>query len=50
MKTVVEAIEQENFFHPDQQDLLRYGAGDIPVRTRDDYAALYQATQHAISH
>jgi methylmalonyl-CoA mutase cobalamin-binding subunit len=36
---------QENFFHPDRQDPRRRGAGGVPVRTPDDYRALYQATR-----
>ena len=36
---------QENFFHPERQDPRRYGAGGVPVRTPDDYRALYQATR-----
>jgi methylmalonyl-CoA mutase cobalamin-binding subunit len=34
---------QENFFHPDRQDPRRTGAGGVPVRTADDYRALYAA-------
>lgn len=37
---------QENFFHPERQDPRRKGAGGVPVRTPDDYRALYQATRH----
>lgn len=36
---------QENFFHPERQDPRRRGAGGVPVRTPDDYRALYQAAQ-----
>jgi hypothetical protein len=36
---------QENFFHPDRQDPRRKGAGGVPVRTREDYEALYQASR-----
>jgi len=36
---------QANFFHPDKQDPRRRGAGGVPVRTPQDYAALYQATR-----
>jgi hypothetical protein len=36
---------QENFFHPERQDPRRRGAGGVPVRTPDDYRALYQATR-----
>jgi hypothetical protein len=37
---------QENFFHPERQDQRQRGAGGVPVRTPDDYHALYQATRH----
>jgi methylmalonyl-CoA mutase cobalamin-binding subunit len=36
---------QVNFFHPERQDPRRRGAGGIPVRSKEDYAALYQATR-----
>ncbi|MCX8061980.1 MAG: cobalamin B12-binding domain-containing protein [Anaerolineales bacterium] len=36
---------QENFFHPERQDLRRKGAGGVPVRSADDYRALYQASR-----
>lgn len=36
---------QENFFNPERQDLRRTGAGGVPVRTPDDYRALYAASQ-----
>lgn len=36
---------QENFFHPDRQDPRRKGAGGVPVRTADDYRALYAASR-----
>jgi methylmalonyl-CoA mutase cobalamin-binding subunit len=36
---------QENFFRPDRQDPRRTGAGGVPVRTADDYRALYQASR-----
>ncbi|RIK36145.1 MAG: methionine synthase [Chloroflexi bacterium] len=36
---------QENFFHPERQDPRRTGAGGVPVRTADDYRALYQASR-----
>lgn len=36
---------QENFFHPERQNPRRRGAGGVPVRTPDDYRALYQAAQ-----
>ena len=34
---------QENFFHPERQDPRRRGAGGVPVRTAEDYRALYAA-------
>ncbi|MEI7848999.1 MAG: cobalamin B12-binding domain-containing protein, partial [Chloroflexota bacterium] len=36
---------QENFFHPERQDPRQKGAGGVPVRTPDDYRALYQASR-----
>ncbi|MFZ5822688.1 MAG: methionine synthase, partial [Chloroflexota bacterium] len=36
---------QENFFHPERQDARRTGAGGVPVRSPDDYRALYQASR-----
>ena len=36
---------QENFFHPERQDPRRTGAGGVPVRSADDYRALYQASR-----
>ena len=36
---------QENFFHPERQDPRRKGAGGVPVRTADDYRALYEASR-----
>ncbi len=36
---------QENFFHPERQDPRRKGAGGVPVRTPDEYRALYQASR-----
>lgn len=36
---------QENFFHPERQDPRRRGAGGVPVRTPDDFRALYQASR-----
>jgi hypothetical protein len=36
---------QENFFHPERQNPRRRGAGGVPVRTPDDYRALYQASR-----
>jgi hypothetical protein len=34
---------QANFFHPERQDPRRRGAGGVPVRSADDYRALYEA-------
>ncbi|MGB7873846.1 MAG: methionine synthase [Anaerolineales bacterium] len=34
---------QANFFHPERQDPRRTGAGGVPVRSADDYRALYEA-------
>jgi len=36
---------QENFFHPERQDARRTGAGGVPVRSADDYGALYRASR-----
>ncbi len=36
---------QANFFHPERQDPRRRGAGGVPVRTPDDYRALYDASR-----
>ncbi|MFO7696006.1 MAG: cobalamin B12-binding domain-containing protein [Anaerolineae bacterium] len=36
---------QENYYHPERQDPGRRGAGGVPVRTRDDYDALYAASR-----
>ena len=36
---------QENFFHPERQDRRRTGAGGVPVRSADDYLALYAASR-----
>lgn len=36
---------QENFFRPERQDPRRKGAGGVPVRSPDDYRALYQASR-----
>lgn len=36
---------QANFFHPERQDIRRKGAGGVPVRTPDDYRALYAASR-----
>jgi methylmalonyl-CoA mutase cobalamin-binding subunit len=36
---------QANFFHPERQDLRRTGAGGVPVRSADDYRALYAASR-----
>jgi hypothetical protein len=36
---------QENFYHPEHQDPRRTGAGGVPVRSADDYRALYAASR-----
>ena len=36
---------QENFFHPERQDPRRTGAGGVPVRSPEDYQALYAASR-----
>jgi len=36
---------QENFFHPERQDIRRKGAGGVPVRSVDDYRQLYAASR-----
>ena len=36
---------QENFFNPEKQDPRRKGAGGVPVRTPEDYKALYEASR-----
>lgn len=36
---------QANFFHPERQDVRRTGAGGVPVRSADDYRALYAASR-----
>ncbi len=36
---------QANFFHPERQNPRRKGAGGVPVRSRDDYKALYEASR-----
>jgi len=36
---------QACFFHPERQDPRRRGAGGVPVRSAEDYRALYAATR-----
>ncbi|HCU58346.1 MAG TPA: methionine synthase, partial [Anaerolineaceae bacterium] len=36
---------QENFFHPERQNPRRKGAGGVPVRSPEDYRALYEASR-----
>jgi len=36
---------QENFYHPERQDPRRTGAGGVPVRSAEDYRALYAASR-----
>ena len=37
---------QANFFHPERQDPRQRGAGGVPVRSAEDYRALYAASRH----
>ena len=36
---------QENFFHPERQNPRRKGAGGVPVRSRQEYLDIYQASR-----
>jgi len=36
---------QANFFHPERQEVRKTGAGGVPVRSADDYRALYSASR-----
>ncbi len=36
---------QENFYHPERQDPRQRGAGGVPVRSAQDYRALYAASR-----
>ena len=36
---------QENFFHPERQEARRVGAGGVPVRSAQDYRALFNASR-----
>jgi len=36
---------QENFYHPERQDPRQKGAGGVPVRTPEDYQALFAASR-----
>ncbi len=36
---------QEHFFHPEEMDPLQDGAGGVPLRSREDFCGLYQASQ-----
>jgi methylmalonyl-CoA mutase cobalamin-binding subunit len=36
---------QENFYHPERQELRRKGAGGVPVRSAADYRSLYEASR-----
>lgn len=36
---------QANFFHPERQNPRQFGAGGVPVRSPDDYRALYTASR-----
>jgi hypothetical protein len=41
----VDQDAQAHFFHPERQDPHRTGAGGVPVRSADDYRALYAASR-----
>ncbi len=41
----VDQDAQANFFHPERQDARARGAGGVPVRSADDYRALYRASR-----
>jgi methylmalonyl-CoA mutase cobalamin-binding subunit len=36
---------QAHFYHPERQERRRTGAGGVPVRTPEDYRALYEASR-----
>ncbi len=36
---------QEHFFNPEQMDPLQDGSGGVPLRHREDFAALFEASQ-----
>jgi methylmalonyl-CoA mutase cobalamin-binding subunit len=36
---------QENFYHPERQDPRQKGAGGVPVRSKEEYRALYSASR-----
>ena len=36
---------QENFYHPERQELQRKGAGGVPVRSEEDYRLLHAASR-----
>ena len=42
----VDQDAQENFFHPERQDIRRKGAGGVSVRSVEDYRALYSSSRH----
>ncbi|BAS28872.1 methionine synthase [Limnochorda pilosa] len=41
----VDQNTQEHFFHPDQADPQQDGAGGVPVRTPEQFRALYEASR-----
>jgi methylmalonyl-CoA mutase cobalamin-binding subunit len=41
----VDQDAQANFFHPERQEPRSTGAGGVPVRSPDDYRALYEASR-----
>jgi methylmalonyl-CoA mutase cobalamin-binding subunit len=42
----VDQDAQENFFHLERQDVRRKGAGGVPVRSVEDYRALFSASRY----
>ena len=41
----VDQDAQQNFFHPDRQNPQARGAGGVPVRSKEDYKTLYEASR-----
>ncbi len=37
---------QENFFHPERQEPRQRGAGGVPIRSMEDYRAMYASSRH----
>jgi methylmalonyl-CoA mutase cobalamin-binding subunit len=42
----IDQDSQENFFHPERQDVRRKGAGGVPVRSAEDYRKLFAGSRH----